>query len=219
MTPRGRPRQFDPDAVLDHALAVFWRDGYEGASINEIADATGVSKPSLYAAFGDKESLYLKALERYAEGRRQKQAVVLESEPDARKAIEAFLLSVVEAQLDPQTPGGCMVVTGATTSDGATVPESVRRAVRSTLEAGGQAIAQRLTRAQHEGQLSGDVDVLALATFFNTVLAGLGVQAKGRQCRDALRGVVTSAMRAWPTAATVNTTRRTTRRTTRLGGS
>ena len=88
MTPVGRPREFDADLALDRALELFWRNGYEGASINEIAEAMGVSKPSLYAAFGDKESLYLRALARYGERQRAVHARVLDAEPDARRAVE-----------------------------------------------------------------------------------------------------------------------------------
>ncbi len=198
MSARGRPREFDLDATLDRALALFWRDGYEGASVNEIAEVTGVSKPSLYAAFGDKESLYLRALVRYAERQRTRHAHLLDEEPDGRRAVLAFLLSVVDAHTDPADPGGCMVVSGTTTCDGAAVPASVKQALCNALKVGGMAIEGRLLRAQREGQLAGTVDVAALATYFNTVLAGLGVQAKGQACREVLRGVVASAMTAWP---------------------
>jgi AcrR family transcriptional regulator len=198
MTTRGRPREFDLDEALDRALPLFWRDGYEGASVNEIAEAMGVSKPSLYAAFGDKESLYLRALSRYGERQRARHADILDAQPDARKAVEAFLLSVVDAHTDPALPGGCMVVSGTTTCDGSAVPESVKQALCEALKVGENTIGERLVRARREGQLAPSVDVTALATYFNTVLAGLSVQAKGQACREVLRGVVRSAMGAWP---------------------
>ena len=158
----------------------------------------GVSKPSLYAAFGDKESLYLRALARYGDRQRARHANILDTESDPRKAVEAFLLSVVDAHTDPALPGGCMVVSGTTTCDGSAVPESVKQALCEALKVGGAAIEERLGRAQREGQVARSVDVAALATYFNTVLAGLSVQAKGQACREVLRGVVTSAMEAWP---------------------
>ena len=198
MSARGRPREFDLDNAIDRALPLFWRDGYEGASVNEIAEAMGVSKPSLYAAFGDKEALYLRALARYGELQRARHADILDNEPDARKAVEAFLLSVVDAHTDPALPGGCMVVSGTSTCDGGAVPESVKQALCEALKVGGTAIGNRLERARHEGQLAKSVDVTALATYFNTLLAGLSIQAKGQACREVLRGVVGAAMGAWP---------------------
>jgi len=199
VTPVGRPREFDPDLALDRALEMFWRNGYEGASINEIADAMGVSKPSLYATFGDKERLYLRALARYGERQRTLHARVLEAEPDARRAIESLLLSAVEALADPNKPSGCMVVSGTTSCTSAGVPESVKRAIIEALHGAARAIEARLVRAQREGQLPASTDVTALAVYFNTVLAGLSVQARGKQCAHALRDVVASTMRAWPT--------------------
>ena len=198
MTPVGRPREFDADLALDRALELFWRNGYEGASINEIAQAMGVSKPSLYAAFGDKESLYLRALARYGERQRSVHARVLEAEPEARRAVELLMLSAVEALADPETPGGCMVVTGTTSCASPGVPESVKHALVEALHGAGRAIEARLARAKREGQLPAATDVTALAVYFNTVLAGLSVQARGKQCAHALRDVVASTMRAWP---------------------
>ncbi len=197
---RGRPREFALSDALDRALPIFWRDGYEGASVSELAEAMGISKPSLYAAFGDKEGLYLQALQRYGEQREAHRRHVLDAQPDARLAIESFLLSVVAAYTDPALPGGCMVVSGTSTCDGAAVPESVKQALCSALQVGASSIESRLERAQREGALAPTVDVAALATYFNTVIAGLGVQAKGGASRTALGEVVHAAMRAWPEA-------------------
>ena len=208
MTPVGRPREFDPDVALDHALLLFWRDGYEGASVNRIADAMGVSKPSLYAAFGDKEALYLRALERYGERQRLRFATVLEAAPDARTAVETLLRSTLDAHLDPETPSGCMVVAGTTICDSPVVPPSIKQALCEALRSGATAIEARLARAQRERQLAASVDVAALAAYFNTVLAGLSVQSKGQQCGEVLRAVIASAMQAWPAAASATATTR-----------
>ena len=89
--PRGRPRAFDAEAALDRALQVFWRQGYEGTSLSDLTKATGLNRPSLYAAFGNKEALFRKALDRYAEqaGRFLRDAV---NEPTARAVVERLLL-------------------------------------------------------------------------------------------------------------------------------
>lgn len=205
VTRAGRPREFDADMALDRALDLFWRHGYEGVSVNDIADAVGISKPSLYAAFTDKETLYLRALARYGERQHARHAQLLESEPDARVAIEKLMQGAVDHLAEGEQPGGCMVVTGSTGCANPTVPESVKEALGEALRAGARAIEARLARAKREGQLDADVDVTALALFFYTAITGLSVQARGHRCADALRTVVKTTMRAWPEPAARST--------------
>ena len=195
---RGRPREFDTNVALDRVLPVFWRDGFEGASVQALAEAAGVSKPSLYAAYGNKEALFLAALARYGERYGVERGDALEAEPDGREAVRGFLYAVVDAYTDPAHPAGCLVVTGTTTCDSPAVPEAVRSALCTALRAGAERLACRLARAQREGQLAADVSVDALATYFNTLIAGLGVQAKGGASRASLRAVVDAAMGGWP---------------------
>ncbi len=197
---RGRPREFDAELALDRVLPVFWRDGFEGASVQALADAAGVSKPSLYAAYGNKEALYLAALARYGERYGQERGDALTAESDGREAVRQFLYAVVDAYTDPAHPAGCLVVTGTTTCDSPAVPDSVRTALCTALRAGAERLACRLARAQQEGQLAATVAIPAMATYFNTLVAGLGVQAKGGASRDELRGVVDAAMGIWPAA-------------------
>lgn len=210
MTRAGRPRAFDADLALDRALDLFWRHGYEGASVSAIAEAMGVSKSSLYAAFGDKEALYLRALARYGERQQAMQARVLDAEPDARLAVEHLMESALDQLAAPGQPGGCMVVIGTTTCGSPGVPSPVKDALHHALRAGARAIEERLARAQREKQLGPDVDVRALALFFHTAIAGLSVQARGQQCAAVLRSVVSTTMRAWPHAP-ARRTRSTTR--------
>ncbi len=189
------------DSALDHVLPVFWRDGFDGASVQELADAAGVSKPSLYAAYGNKEALYLAALRRYAELHMADRVVALDAEADGRAAIHRFLRSSVEAYTDPAHPSGCLIVMGTTACESATLPDAVRAALCATMRAAADQIEQRLLRAQREGQLPGAADTGAMAAYYNTVLAGLSVQAKAGAARDKLLGVVDEAMRNWPTRA------------------
>src|SRR6185369_12537216 len=95
---RGRPRSFDTETALERATEVFWRHGFQGASLAELTAATGLSKPSLYAAFGDKEALYLRCLQRYAERATAMQNKWLEHEPEARRAIEGFMRATAQLQ-------------------------------------------------------------------------------------------------------------------------
>src|SRR5947199_5777311 len=108
----GRPRQFDADLALDRALAVFWRRGYEGATLDDLTAAMGINRPSLYAAFGDKERLFRRALERYVSGPAGYVHTAM-SRPTAREAAEALLAGTVALLTDPHHPGGCLVVQGA----------------------------------------------------------------------------------------------------------
>lgn len=195
---RGRPRSFDADAALDSALKVFWRNGFQGASLSELTDAMGLSKPSLYAAFGDKEALYLKALERYATHWTARHAAVLESEPDGRRAVREFLRSIAGMLADPSLPGGCFVVTGTADCGGPSTPGAVDASLRKTVQNGETMLRTRLQRAQRDGQLPADARVDDLAAFFSALLSGLGVMAKSGGKRTKLYAAIDAAMGAWP---------------------
>ena len=114
--PRGRPLSFDRDAALEKAMHVFWERGYESASIAELTAAMGITPPSLYAAFGDKEGLFLEAIERYALGPGGIGTRAMAAEPTARRAIERLLLDAAEELTRPCHPKGCLMVTSAVTS-------------------------------------------------------------------------------------------------------
>src|ERR1700754_1304145 len=101
----GRPREFDLDRALDHALEVFWRNGYEGTSIAELTEAMGINPPSLYAAFGSKEELFRKALDRYV-GIREDFSREAFSAPNAREVVEKLLRGTADQLTDPQSPPG-----------------------------------------------------------------------------------------------------------------
>src|ERR1700719_1378710 len=108
----GRPRSFDLDEALDRALQVFWRKGYEGASLSDLTKAVGVNRPSLYAAFGDKKALFRKALDRYLTGPADYTQEALK-EPTARAVVERLLQGAADLNTAPRNPGGCLMVQGA----------------------------------------------------------------------------------------------------------
>src|SRR6187431_311201 len=108
----GRPRAFDRDQALELALDVFWRKGYEGASLSDLTEAMGINRPSLYAAFGNKEELFRKALDRYGEGPASYVAQAL-AEPTARLVIEKLLTAGASLLGDPKNPRGCLAVQAA----------------------------------------------------------------------------------------------------------
>jgi AcrR family transcriptional regulator len=110
--PRGRPREFDVKKALDHALRVFWRKGYEGASLLDLTKAMGINRPSLYAAFGSKEELFRKALDRYAAGPAAYVRDAL-NKPTARAVAERLLGGSIDLLTNPRNPRGCLLVQGA----------------------------------------------------------------------------------------------------------
>jgi len=193
--PRGRPRGFDTDRALDRAMHVFWRQGYEGASLSELTRAMGINRPSLYAAFGGKEALFRKALDRYAEGPGGYVRDALAA-PTARAVAERMLRGAVALQTDPRTPPGCLVVNGALAC-GAKA-DRVRRRLASHRDALERDLRRRLDRARVTGDLPASARPADLARYVMTVMRGLAVQAAGGATRAELERVVQTALRAWP---------------------
>jgi len=195
---RGRPRSFDIDTALDQATQVFWRHGFQAASLAELTEATGLSKPSLYAAFGDKEALYLRCLERYVARQVELQTQLLENEPDPRRAVQGLLQTAVRMQADPKLPGGCFVVNGTADCGSPGTPAAVEEALRKASGDTAQRLLKRLQLAERQGQLPSGTDAKRLADLFNAVLAGMAVMVKaGQPCRR-LDDVVDAAMMVWP---------------------
>lgn len=193
--PRGRPRAFDTDKALDYALQVFWKKGYQGASLSDLTKAMGINRPSLYAAFGDKKALFRRALDRYADG---PSAYVREAlkQPTARAVVERLLNGAAELLSDPRNPQGCLMVQGALSSGEAADP--IRQELIARRAKGEAAIRKRLQRAKSEGDLPPDSVPADLARYLVIVIRGMAVQAAGGASRRALRRVVQMAMRAWP---------------------
>jgi AcrR family transcriptional regulator len=190
---RGRPRRFDTDAALDAALDVFWRHGYEGASLADLTAAMGISRPSMYAAFGNKEQLFARVAERYLAGPGAFAAAAL-AEPTAYGVISGLLYGAVELTTGGAgTPAGCLNVRSAQ----ACGPEGEpARALALTLRAAAEAaLRERLERAD---DLPAGIDRHALARLVNTISDGFAVQAAGGATRDQLRAVADLVLAALP---------------------
>jgi AcrR family transcriptional regulator len=195
MMPAGRPRLFDLELALDRALNVFWRKGYEGTSLADLTEAMEINRPSLYAAFGNKESLFRRAMERYE----QKTSGCVQSalaQPSIRTAIDTLLQRNVEVITDPRSPHGCFMVQGALAcGEAADTLKCEMAKRRSNLEA---ALRKRVKRAVDEGELTSEINPADLARYLTTVMNGLAVQAAGGASRAQLLRVAKMAVAGLP---------------------
>lgn len=190
-----RPRVLDVEKALDVAVRVFWRKGYEGTSYADLTEAIGVERPALYAAFGNKEALFRRALSRYFERYLDYVPEAL-AMPTSREVVAHLLYSA--ARLHTRYPGhpGCLGVNGAlAASDEA---EPVRQALIEARAAGEAQLRARLERAQAEGDLPETARPEALAGFVMAVLHGMAVQAKAGFDRARLEAIAEQALAAWP---------------------
>lgn len=194
--PRGRPLAFNQDEALKAALNVFWAHGYEGTSMAELTDALGINKPSIYAAFGNKEELFRKALAHYIVG---PAAFVTEvkSATTAREVVENFLQQAVEFFSDKSTPNGCLIVQAALTcGQGSSVIQQELIAYRKRFEA---AFVARFELAKKQGDLPQGANSADLAKYLATIHQGLSVQATSGATKEELTAVVELALKNWPT--------------------
>ena len=197
-TPRkgpGRPRDFDLGEALERAMRLFWRNGYLGTSISDLTEGMGISRASLYAAFGSKEELYKSALDRYGAGPTCYQREALEKST-AYGVAEHVLNGVIESALHPRNPRGCMWVVGLLSCG---EPESsVKQDLIARRSADEERLVKRFRRAVAEGDLPRGADPKALTRYLGTVNFGLAVQAVAGASRAELRRVVDAVLRTWP---------------------
>ncbi len=193
--PRGRPREFDTDRALDAALALFWRHGYEGTSLSALTDAVGVTPTSLYAAFGNKEELFKKVVDRYIHGPANYLHRAI-AQPTARKVAESALAGAIDMVMNPNHPDGCLLVHGALAAHPELAP--IRTELSRRRAAAEAAVRRRFERAAAEGDLPTDPDPHQLATFLMTVIWGMSVQAAGGATRADLERAAKLAMTCWP---------------------
>jgi AcrR family transcriptional regulator len=192
----GRPRGFDRDAALESAMVLFWRKGFAAASMTDLCDAMSIRSPSLYAAFGSKEALYLEAIEHYVQTNGPPIWDRLAEGATARACVENLLLAATEIFPDaPTSPGGCMVTLGAVCDEW---PAPIIEAVRNVRLHMLGMLRARLEAGVATGELPASTDIDSLGRFYLGVYTGMAVQARDGASAGDLRGLVAAAMGAWP---------------------
>jgi AcrR family transcriptional regulator len=189
---RGRPRCFNLEEALDRSLLLFWEKGFQKTSLDEIAEAVGVKKPSLYAAFGDKETLFRKVLQRYA-SKLSGPIQALDRYDDIREAIEAFIELGITAGCSQGHPRGCLLASAFADSSG--LPVNLAEEIKALINQADQVVAQRLKKAVRAGQLPADFDAKGTAKFLITLMHGIALRVRAGEGPTDLRRVKKAALR------------------------
>ena len=174
--PRGRPRTFDRDTVLDRALVTFWAKGYTAASLDDLTESMGINRPSLYAAFGSKHDLYMEVIDRYSATLGCQPVKALLGEPDIEKAVAAFFEATIRCVTSKDGPKGCMIVSVA--AEDAETDEQVRNKLTGMFAETNRVITDRFLVAQDNGQLSQESDPEALAHMTISITHSFSTRAR-----------------------------------------
>jgi len=190
---RGRPREFDVEEALAAALRVFWEKGYEGASLTDLTEAMGITRPSLYAAFGNKEELFKRALDLYETEKLAYVRNALDG-PTARGVAERLLTGTID-NVTSECPG-CLGVIASVSCRSPNSP--IQQDVRALAQTTRAAMVERMQRAIDEGDFTVEVSAEGMTQYLMAVLQGLAVQASGGASREQLRQVADATLAVWP---------------------
>ncbi|HZU50936.1 MAG TPA: TetR/AcrR family transcriptional regulator [Sphingomicrobium sp.] len=194
---RGRPREFCTEQALARALEVFWSKGYEGTSLNDLTEAMGINRPSMYAAFGNKEELFKKALDLYE---REKMAYIGRAleQPTARLVAETMLRGAIENATGGDQPHGCLRVINSVAC-GAEA-ESIRDEINARGKLAKAALIKRFEQAKSDGDLPPHVDAQGMTAVLIAMLQGISLQARQGASREDLEQLAATGLTLWPSA-------------------
>jgi AcrR family transcriptional regulator len=188
---RGRPRAYDPELAIARAADIFWKAGYAGTSLDDLSEATGMNRPSLYAAFGDKRDLYLKTLEYYRNESRALAREALADHPPLRVFLKRFYGKALELYLEGG-PRGCYSIGTAATV--AAVDEGVRAFLAESMRTTDSFLKHQIEKAQERGEIAPDADAAALSYLASATLHTLAVRSRAGLPRKELDALVDAAI-------------------------
>jgi TetR/AcrR family transcriptional repressor of nem operon len=187
-----RPKTFDPALVIDRAMHVFWRQGYEATSVQDLVDALEIGRGSLYDTFGDKHALFLATLDHYSEMVFTALLPPLQSEGSVRDSLQQFLVRVLDLATAPASPPGCLITN--TLAELGLRDTDVAQRILSNYQQLDAALIIALRRGQERGEISERHSAPALARFLLTTMQGLRILAKGQPDRALLEEVISVAL-------------------------
>jgi AcrR family transcriptional regulator len=197
---RGRPREFDRGKALTEAMLLFWRKGFHATSLRDLGDALDIRMPSLYAAFGSKEALYVEAVDQYMELTRTLLWKYLKGDLPAREAIKELLLATAREVTNCDIhPVGCMVSFVTIDED---MPETVIATIRNARSDWHNIVRERLEKAIADGELAASADPDTLSRFYVGIVQSIGIQAHDGAPYEQLEKIIEIAMAVWPAAQT-----------------
>ena len=189
---RGRPRQYDPEQVLNSAMSVFWAKGYTGTSLDDLAQAMGMNRPSMYNAFGDKEALYRQALAQFAARLQFAVGQLFDAEPDLKKALQKFYSAALNEYFMETPPLGCIMFCTAPAE--AIVHPEVRKDMKALLDEIDRVLDKKFQHAQQDGQYPPDADTKLAAKIAQAVLHSLALRSRAGEPRASLNKMVAQAV-------------------------
>jgi len=190
---RGRPRAYEPEVALARALDVFWKEGFAATSLDDLSAATGMNRPSLYGAFGDKRELYIKSYESYRDRARQRMGEVFSVDLPLKEMLERIYAIALDMYLSGKDgPRGCFTVMTATSE--AVFDPSIRDMVISGLVETDRFFARIFKRAQERGELAASADPQVLALLASATLHTIAVRARAKVPRAELEAIVNGAV-------------------------
>jgi AcrR family transcriptional regulator len=191
---RGRPKSYDPDQALWAALEQFWAGGFTATSLDALAASTGMNRPSLYAAFGDKKALYLKTLTRFTETLRAALGDELFRHKSLADALSHFYRAALDIYFDgTDGPRGCFVVCTAP-AEAITDPD-IRMMLQKILKEIDDGLEARIEHARKKGEVPADADAAALAKVAGGTLHSLAIRARAGESREALNLMAAQTVR------------------------
>lgn len=195
---RGRPLSFDRERAIEQAMLLFWEHGYEATSLNDLTTALGVTPSSIYTAFGDKKGLFMAAVQRYASGPDNAEAII-ERASTAQEAALGLLRAAASGFTGEFTPRGCLLASAAISCSA--MAEDVKAALADMRKAIEVRLRDKIEASLHEGNLPEETNAAALAAHTIAVIQGMSTLARDGATRASLLSVAEVAMRCWPSVS------------------